>query len=304
MKLIALLAAGLSIFLGGVAQAALLGVRYSGLRTSQDIIRIDEVNHTVTVLGSSGTVFMNSLARDSQGWFWTAAPSTNPGLPLSDNYLLRINPLTGQTTNGPKLIPTALSDTGYRALAFSPDGVLYGLAVNDHLVRINMSTGAATYIGRLGVLGQPIGIQGMAFAPDGILYGWGVERFGLIRINPTDATFQDVNAASGPADVQALTVSPSGTMYAARDTLWTVNTSSGIRTTVMSGLGDVRGIDLIIPLVVPEPAAEAQLCALAACVFVFRRNARLAHIGPAKHYLIERRLATARSRMTKAIRTS
>lgn len=183
-----ILSASLSLH-GIEAYGTMLAVRYSGSRTSSDIILVDEVNHTAAVLASSGTIWMNSLARDSKGWFWTAAPSTDRSLPISDDYLIRINPFTGQTKVGPKLKPTADSSTDYNALAFSPDGTLYGMALNDKLVRINMSTGDATYIGRVGVSGHPIGIQGMAFTPDGTLYGYGVDYYGgFVRIDPADAS--------------------------------------------------------------------------------------------------------------------
>jgi hypothetical protein len=263
----------LLIAFGKEAQGTLLAVRYSGQRTTSDIILVDEVNLTVSVLASSGTLWMNSLARDNQGWFWTAAPSTNPAVPLNERYLIRINPITGQTTTGPKLNPTPNSSADYDALAFSPDGTLYGMDPGDRLVTINMTTGNATYIGRVGVPGNPMGIQGMTFTPDGKLYGYGVDlRGGFVRINPADATWEYLSNI--PRDVQALTSAPNGDLYGARYELFRVNKTNGNLTTLMFGLGDVRGIDFVTTLV-PEPASLASASFLAVCaIFAFRRRFR------------------------------
>ncbi len=248
----------LTIILGLSVSAfadTMIGVSYSNPSPSHGMtFLIDSTTGTGQNLGMSNINFLNSLARDNGGTFWST------GMPNGDlrNYLIKISPTTGTGTLGPLL--SAKDQTLYiDALAVSPSNVLYGMDMNDYLYRINTNSGAGTLVGRVGVPGYPIGINALAFAPDGTLYGWGVERNGLIVINPDTAAYTDVNpSVGGGGFIQALTCAADGTLYGARDNLYTIDRTTGIATQVGTGAGfeDVRGIAF---LSVPESSSIALL---------------------------------------------
>lgn len=241
-----------AVLSGGVAQAAMLAVSYSNSPANGMTFLIDEVTGTGVAVGPSDINFLNSLACDQNGVYWSG------GSPMGNfrRHLITINPTTGAGSIGP-LLDFGGRDTDIRALAFSPDNILYGMTVNDYLYSIDTVTGTGTLIGRVAVAGKPIGIQAMAFAPDGTLYGWGVDyitNYGLITIDPETAAFVDVNPlVGGGGSIQAMTFGSDGTLYGARDYLWHIDRGTGRVTQVGSGTGftDVRGI--AFPRI-PEPS--------------------------------------------------
>jgi len=230
---------------GAGSGTRLIGVRWSNSFTAQNTFEIDPVTGTGAALpGATGYIFLNSLASDLQGTLWSQG--TAPGFV---DYLLTIDPTTGVATAGP-LLDLGGDWLDIKSMAVSPSGQLYGMEFNDNLFVIDTSTGVGTHIGKVGVPGYPIGIQGMAFAPDGTLYGWGVERYGLITIDPHTAAYADVSPTGGPsANVLNLAVAADGTLYGARNYLYTIDRTTGVPTQIGTGDGfdDLRGIDFVGP---------------------------------------------------------
>lgn len=231
----------------GTASAEIVGITYTGSASGGSVVSIDETTGEVTTLGSSGIIFANSLARSPNGVIYTIGRASD-----SVTYrLYSVDHSTGAGTPGPSVtLPGTSPDAD--ALAFSPSGTLHAMDLNDNLYTVDVSTGVGTFLSHVGVLGQPIGINGMAFAADGTLYGWGVERFGLIRINPTTGAFTDVSSTAGAgAFIQGLAFGSDGTLYGARTALWRINTATGVATSLAADpLGDIRGI-----VFVPEPSS-------------------------------------------------
>ena len=246
--------------------ADLIGVAYNGVARTIDTFRINPQTGNGSAIGPSGVALLNDLARSPDGTIWTA------GLVYGDlqhHWLIRIDPFTGAGAPGPMLNYGGVDAESADALAFSPAGQLFAVSLNDYLFRINLSTGAGTLVGRIGVAGSPIGVQAIAFAPNGTLYGWGVERYGLVTIDPQTAAFTDVSASYGGGGfIQGMTFGEDGVLYGARDVLYRINTSTGAATQIGAGDGfqDVRGI-----AVIPEPSLMA-LAPLALAALRFRRR--------------------------------
>jgi hypothetical protein len=98
-------------------------------------------------------------------------------------------------------------------IAFSPDGVLYGIDFND-LYTINQTTGAATLVGPLGI---PDAVNALVFGSDGTLYTAGVLEGG----------FYTVDSNSGAASLVGYTgFDSAGDLAFVNGTLYLTTTSS------------------------------------------------------------------------------
>jgi len=89
--------------------------------------------------------------------------------------------VTIDVTTGMVTLVGSTGQPGVQALAFSPDGTLFGWDIRRGLATINTSTGLATLVNpgfKPDVVDH--NIQGMAFAPDGTLLG---ARESLFTIN-------------------------------------------------------------------------------------------------------------------------
>ncbi len=228
-----------------VQAADILGVAWDGV-----VSQLDASDGTGQTAGSSGFSGLNSLARSSAGEFFSVAGDAF----ASTSTLISIDPLSGLGTSI-ATVTLGADEVSVRGLAFSPGDVLY--AVNngggkfsttdpDALYTIDRSTGTGTLIGSTGFAG----IQALAFAPDGTLYGWdlnpSVTGAGLVIINPLTGTATDVDAAvgEGGVDIQSVTFAPDGTLYGGRNSLYTIDPSSGSTSLVGSGgYADLRGIE-------------------------------------------------------------
>lgn len=237
------------VLLPTAAKAELVGLSWQGM-----IYRIDESTGTGTQLGQAVSAGLNSAASDPAGTVYSAA-----------GRLIVIHPFTATSEAGPTLTPASFD---VRAMAYSPEGFLYaarnvdlpdGTHVSDELYTVDAGTGATTSVGSIGMPG----IQGMAFSPGGVLYGWDDGAgtgagAGLVTIDTTTALATDVNPAVGGSalHVQTLEFTPDGTLYGARDALYTVDVQSGELTLVGSGgYSNLRGL----AFVVPEPSTAAML---------------------------------------------
>jgi len=223
--------------------------------TNSNLYRINEQTGAASLIGTSGFAEIGGIAFNSAGVLYGYSPgslytidtttgtATRVGLlgvnapegglafqpgtgtlfavssTLSDT-LLTINPSTGvASTVGP--LGSAGRDTS--GLAFSPAGVLYGVAFRDgnadQLITIDTTSGAASPIGLLGTNVTTPTVGGLEFDPDsGILY------------------FSD------------------------NTNLYTVNTATGLATLVgPHGVTGMAGL----AATVPEPSTSCLLCALA-----------------------------------------
>ncbi len=251
------LAVGLFIAPDFAQASDILGVAWDGT-----VVLIDESSGTGQDIGPSGFSGLNSLAKSSNGTFYSVA-----GDPLftTASTLITIDSSTGL---GASVAAVNGLDAGtVRAVAFSPGDVLYaigngggafGTGIADDLYAINLITGDATLIGNTGFSG----IQGLAFGPDGTLYGWDVNSLftgaGLVTINPLNGQAIDVNANIGESDsdIQGLAFASDGTFYGARHTLFTIDPLTGAVVAVgPNTLADIRGIESLDTKTENDPAS-------------------------------------------------
>ena len=216
------------------AQDDMIGVSFGGTAFS-----VSSATGVGSSLGAVGFPSLNSMARVG-GTLYT----------MSGGSLIAINPATGVGTSVVATSPT-LGDA--RGMAADAAGNLFvvqnggGTTVADLLYLVDVTTGAATLLGSTTPYS---GIQGLSFDLAGTLYGWDVGSgsgvgAGLVIIDIATGAATDVNPSVGNAvDVQTLALSPTGVLYGARSSLFTIDTATGIATLVgTGGYTDLRGID-------------------------------------------------------------
>lgn len=215
---------------------------FQGVANAEEIIavsfymntyRIDSVTGTNDLIGSTGVMGINSLAKDRAGNLY----STDAG-----NQLIVINPNDGSVT------PVATLDLGgatvdVPAMAFSPEDTLYLInrEADDLLYSVDVNTGDGTLVGPTG---SAVLLQGLACATNGALYGWDVHQ-GLVSVNPATGAATDLNPLEGAtAQIQCLAFAPDGTLYGARQGLFTIDTATGVPSPILSdGLVEIRGME-------------------------------------------------------------
>jgi WD40 repeat protein len=195
------------------------------------------------------------------------------------NTLFSINPTTGAAT---QIGATGLVNIFEGDLDFDPTtGLLYGVqnvptSDSRQLFRIDPATGHATVVGSLGTSGD---FSAMAFSPSGVLYVLSTSAERLLQVDKsTGATITDVTVPTllgstagmdfNPADGK-LYVADGGTSTAGTNKLYTMNTTTGVLTTV-GATGVVNGIEGLA-FTVPEPSSFA-LAALAAIAALRHRR--------------------------------
>ena len=109
-----------------------------------------------------------------------------------------IDPATGTTT----FVTNISGAVGVESIAFGPDGMLYATGSPDaihpatHVYTLDISTGALSLLGITG-----LDIDTLTYGSDGFLYGTdavaGIPA-DLIRINPTDGTFDNLGSTGVP----------------------------------------------------------------------------------------------------------
>ena len=111
----------------------------------------------------------------------------------------------------------------------------------NNLLRVDMTSGAASVIGNTGSIGP---FTDLAVSPTGAL--WGITFSTLYKINPNTAALTLVGD-HGVSAANALAFASDGTLYLASSssaTLYTVNTSSGVATALPGGMGTNSAGDL------------------------------------------------------------
>ena len=202
------------------------------------VYKVDSTTGVSSFVGSSGYSSTNSLARSSAGDFYT----------VSGSSLVQIDPNTGA---GSLVAVTSLASV--RGLAFGAGDVLYAIedstggVSQDDLYRVDIATGAASFIGSTGYFG----IQALAYNA-GRLYAWecgsgGGFGDGLITIDPATGAATDVNVAVGGScgEVQGLTFDASGNLFGSKETLYKIDTATGVIAPIGFTGADIRGIDFL-----------------------------------------------------------
>ena len=252
--ILAVIATVLSLLPTTSASAGFIGVSWDG-----DVYSINESTGSGSLIGASGWSQLNSMAMDRSGRFLTATRG-------SSSRIVEIDPVTGKGT----LFHAPFLDD-IRAMAYSPDGILYAIqdvgAVHSVLYILDLSvpfgdSDVVKFVGQ-STIG---GIQGMTFAPDGTLYAWSVSS-GLITMDPDTAEATDVNDRSdGSSEIQSLAFAPDGTLYGVHNALFTLDTTTGgLNLVGRGGYEEVRGFEWI-----PSPGT-LMVFALAGA---FRRHRR------------------------------
>jgi len=189
----------LNLGLSGLARAELLGVAWAGELWSVDHDSA-EADFVAVVQGED----LNAFAVDALGLLYTVDGS---------GRLLSIDPDSGELE---RVVPLDLGEVevSVRALAFSPDGLLYAVnwAPGSVLYVIDPETGVGAEIGEL----DAYFTQSLDFSPEGVLYGWGRDE-GLYTIDPESAEIHDVNPVAIGPFLQSIAFDASGRLFGIRN---------------------------------------------------------------------------------------
>lgn len=202
-----------------------------------------------TQIGTTGSGTLGSMARKSSGELYAVSGET----------LYRVNRTTGQATN--LLTITGLDVPSVRAITFDQDDNLFAVtkdpAVWDQpnkFYRIDISTGAATFIGDMTYLG----IQAMETGSDGEIYVWDVGghafwSLGLGKVNTSTGQVTDINTADNQDE--GVNVKPNlqtlvwvNQMYGlGNGNLYEIDMNTGTATMMCFGLvgGNVGGAEYV-----------------------------------------------------------
>lgn len=214
---------------------------------------IDSNTGTGSSGGDLGVAGWNSLESDGTSFYATTFSVSG----VYNLYTWTLGNLT------PSLV-AATDDI--RGLAY--DGsTMWGIrnSTIDELVTYDVTTGIATLVGETGFNSiQALAVNG------GALYGWDIFA-GLISINSGSGIGTDVNGqVGGTGDIQGMDFDSSGNLLGARESFYSINTSTGVFTLVGSGgYADVRGL---ASGVVPEPATVTALILGGAMLLLRRRS--------------------------------
>lgn len=135
--------------------------------------RLYEIN------ASTGKATQIGLSADARYAGLSFNPFTNKlyAADIMQDKIYTINPVTGEAT----LVGATGLGTGNYAIAFSPEGILYGITRTNHFIRIDPTTGAGTLIGQM----SSTGMSALAMRTDAVLTSVEAEHE-----SPLPATFQ------------------------------------------------------------------------------------------------------------------
>jgi len=227
-----------TLCLAATAQNDMLGIAWGGATYD-----VNAATGTGTSLGLAGQSGINSMARIGSSLVCVT----------SQGQLVDIDPATGA---GSVLVNTWPALTMVTGLAADSSGMLYAVVNGgaftspDKLYTINPTTGTTSFIGDINNF---FGVQSLAIDDNDNLYAWDVgvslgSGQGLLTIDPNTGAGTDVNpAVGGSVIVQSLAFSTSGQLYGARNSLYTIDTTTGIETAIGSGgYNDLRGIEFVV----------------------------------------------------------
>ena len=218
-----------------------------------------------SVLYKTDTTNGSSIAVGSLGYTAVYGDAFSPGGTLfamvnsyTPSTLATVNLATGAAT--PVGAPTGIADL--MAIDFTPDGTLYGAAwSNNGLYTLNTSTGAATFVGLLGLGGA---VMDLAWDPlNSTMYGIsssGPSGSLLYSVNLGTGAGTLVTNISGDACLMGLAIDSGGNFLAtdwcsANSPLYKIDTSTGALTSLgLTGIAQPMG-GAIASAAVPEPSS-------------------------------------------------
>jgi outer membrane protein assembly factor BamB len=268
---LALMAAGVGVCLTLVSAPRALADNLYGYHYSErNLYWVSETDASVTLIGNTGlTIGGMELYTDGLLYGITGGSSAT---------LYRIDPSTAAAT---EIGPLGLSFVFEGALAFSPEGVLYGTngdsAANAQLFRIDIETGAATVVGTMS--NPPHDVNGLAWRSDGMLVGLDGNQNVLLAIDPATANSSVIaNLDPSAGNAGGMTVfgdtgyfATGGSVVGGTNELYTFDLYTGEHALVGGFPADViTGLGMSALAAVPEPGSIA-LLALAGLAMTRRR---------------------------------
>ena len=211
---------------GFVPQVASPGLLYAA---SNLLFNIDTKTGITTQIDSLGTLPLHSLAAD-----WSEYGLYGMSAKPNASTLYRIYCGTGAT-----MLVRTFPVGDIRAIAFSRDYVLYGATIWGDLYQLNVTTGAATYVGS----SSDVTFTSLACSPSGKLWASGyvgTTYDNIFTINTGTGEVAMVGRTGGNAHVAGITFDPKGKLYgltgAGADTnsIIVVDTLTGIGTELFS----------------------------------------------------------------------
>jgi hypothetical protein len=198
----------------------MIGVTWTG-----SVVAFDSFTGSSTILGGT-SANMNSLARDANGTLWTVRR------PAASWELATINPTTGSST-------AVAPCSDIRGLAWHQGQLFAVRDGGDELVTIDRTTGAETTIGPIGYSA----VQSLA-SIDGQLFAWDV-NFGLLGVNASTGAGADVapGFGTGGASVQWLARRADGRLVGGDTSIYVIDRTTGVPTSVASVLIGLRGAE-------------------------------------------------------------
>jgi hypothetical protein len=225
------------------AIAAAQGEKIAAVTGAGDFARIDPTDSSAVLVGPTGFVAVNCLAKDPSGHMWGMGDQ-----PFGNKRICQLDPYHGTATT--QFAAYLNTPTG---MAFSPQGVLYAVdtsgSAQSYLYYYDLSepdpqpdvVGVCRDPG-----GQSAAIYGLTFSTGGVLYGWSTSH-GLVTVNANTALCFDVNGISdGSTDIQSLAMSASGALYGVRDRLYAIDLVTGAFSAGPSYGLDVRGAEFYL----------------------------------------------------------
>lgn len=232
----------------------LYGYHYTG----RDLYSVSETDASVTLVGNTGLT-IGGMEFYTDGFLYGITGG-------SGATLYRIDPSNAQAT---EIGPLGIGFVFEGALAFAPDGTLYGAngdsAGNPQLFTIDLDTGAGSIIGTIS--NPPHDVNGLAWRSDGMLVGLDGNTNTLIEIDPSNAASSVITAltpSAGNAGGMAVLggvgyFATGGPVVNGSNELYTFDLFTGEHTLVGGFPGDIiTGIGMA-GLAAPEPGSLSLL---------------------------------------------
>lgn len=232
-----------------------------GVESSTDgLSTINTTNGAVTFIGRLDpdiTIFTTPVALGVRPSDQTLFVWNNSNLGGTTGVLLTVNRCTGR---GTRVNATTQSQGTLSALAFAPNGNLYGLGDNE-LYQIDIPGGAKAFVGRSSVAG--FSAAGADFRADGTLFAIELNALGterLVTVNPATGegtVVATLNTGGSPVNVGimgSIAFDPSGTLIGTAfgsplstpnpggDILFDINASTGAISNIRNGGGGAQGL--------------------------------------------------------------